>query len=330
MSGVRVALALARSPSERVLAFVRRPLVLIGLLLALLLIVGNALQPVFLTAPTLQTITENMLGPMLLGLGASLALYAGLPDLSIGSVLGLGAMVFAVTLEGGGSIGLAITASLAGGAVVGAVNAVGVVRFGADPVVVTLGTLAAAAGVTLLLSDSQSKVVLAPLLEDVAFATVGSLPTAFLVIVVLYGLAAGVMSFTRLGRHVQAVGGNELSARRAAIPAGRIKAGLLILSGVLSAAGGLIVVGQLAAAPATLGVGVEFQVFAAILISGFSFSTGGVGNPLATLLGLSLLAALLQLLRLENVPASWQQVVTGIVLLGAVYLDGLRGGESFR
>ena len=138
------------------------------------------------------------------------------------------------------------------------------------------------------------------------------------------------VSRARLGRHIQAAGGDQEAALRAGIPARRIQGALLVLTAVLAAIAGLVYVGLLESAPITLGSGFELQVYAAILISGFSLTSGGIGNPLITMVGLMALAVVSNLIGLSGINPSWQDVITGGLIMLAVGLDVLRRKERFE
>jgi ribose/xylose/arabinose/galactoside ABC-type transport system permease subunit len=271
-----------------------------------------------------------MVAPLVVGLGASLALLGGVVDLSIGSAVGFAAMVFAVVLEAGASPWLAAAAALGAGLGVGVVNATVSVGFGADPIIATLGALVALRGLTLVLGDSRSKVAFVPGWQSALEHDVGPFSVPFLILVGAFALAAAYIARVRPGRRVTAAGGNVFAAARAGIRTGRIRIALFLLTGGCAALAGIVYAGQLGAAPVSLGGGLELQVFAAILLGGFSISRGGVGSPLGAALGIATLAMLSSLLNITGVVAFWQDVVTGCLLLVAVFLDRLRRGEGFR
>jgi ribose/xylose/arabinose/galactoside ABC-type transport system permease subunit len=294
------------------------------MILALVIAVGVIEAPDFLTQYNVTSVLSSMMAPLVVALGASVALYAGIADLSIGSTVGLSAMVVAVMCNTTGNAWLAVLVALTVGLAVGIANGVAVVTFGAEALVATIGSLAALRGVVLLLGNEQSQIALVPGLERVVSWTIGPLPTLFVVIVTCFGAVAMFLSRSRLGRHIQATGGNVQSAVQAGISANRIRRAVLVGTAMSATVGGLIYVGQLDAAPVTLGTGMELQIYAAILISGFSLTGGGIGNPMVTVAGIAVLSILTNILNLANVVSSWQNVLTGGLLAFAVTLDLVR------
>jgi ribose/xylose/arabinose/galactoside ABC-type transport system permease subunit len=108
-----------------------------------------------------------------------------------------------------------------------------------------------------------------------------------------------------------------------------VRFSLFLCTALCATFAGMVEVGQLATAPALLGTGLELQVFAGILLGGFSISRGGIGSMMGAVLGITLLDMLGNLLDLSSVVSAWQQVVTGCILAVAVFLDNLRRRERF-
>lgn len=298
-------------------------------LLIVLIAVGALLTPNFLSEVNVFAVLQSVIPSLFVGLGASLALYAGMADLSIGSVIGVSAIVFAITQEAHWPEALGMAASVGTGLVVGLLNALATVRFRAEPLIVTLGMLSALRGVIFVIGGDHSKVAVSPPLENLVSYRFGPVPMLFAGLVLLFVIVALYLSRSRIGRHIQAAGSDQDVAVRAGISAGRIRLALLVLSAVLAALAGLSYVGLLDSAPVTLGSGYELQVYAAILISGFSLTSGGIGNPIVTVVGLMIFAVLSNLIGLLNINPSWQDVVTGGILLIAVGANVLRRGDRF-
>ncbi len=299
-------------------------------LLVIAVTIGAVTSSAFFTEVNIYSLLQSSIAPLLVALGVSIALYAGLPDLSIGSVVGASAMSYAALEQHLQSPVLSSVIAVAGGLLVGLLNSTAVVNFNVDPIVATLGTLAGLRGVIYVLGGNQSQVAVNPFFQELSLQRVGPIPVAFIVLICLYIVVSIYIAKSRIGRHIQAVGGNDDAAARAGIPVGIIKRVLLLLTAGLSALAGLIYVGQLYSAPLTLGFGFELQIYAAILISGFSLTSGGIGNPMVTVAGLLLLAVITNVLDLNNIPSGWQDVVTGVLVAAAVTLDVVRRRERFH
>ena len=135
---------------------------------------------------------------------------------------------------------------------------------------------------------------------------------------------------TRLGRHVRAVGGDEQAAQRAGISVVRIKYGALIVSAVGAGLGGILYIGQLGGSSNLLGTGLEFQVYAALMIGGYSILRGGVGNPTGGMMGLLVIAGVSNMLDVKAINPYFGDLIVGVLLIAAVLLDRLRGGDSYE
>lgn len=299
--------------------------------LIVVFVVGAAVEPGrFVTETNFSNFGISLAIEMIVAIGAAAALLGGVVDFSIGSMVGTGAAIFVVLDTGGippiGAAGLAILASIA----VGSFNASVCVVFGAPALLATLGSLTALQGVTFILLHDESKADFLPGLYQFTNATWHGIPELF-GIAALAGVACTAwLSYTRYGRHVRAVGGDEQAARRAGIPVSHIRFALFVLTALCAGIAGILYVGQTGSAQSGLGTGLELQVYAPVLLGGYSLTRGGIGNVLGALLGLILLSLVGNVLDLDNASFFWQQVVTGVVLIAAVYVDGRRRGETFR
>ena len=157
---------------------------------------------------------------------------------------------------------------------------------------------------------------------------VRSIPLIFLLALVVVAIAAIIVTRTRLGRHIQAVGGDFRAAARAGISVAAIRSAALIASAVGAGIGGVLYVGMLGSAAKLTGTGLEFQVYAAMMIGGYSILRGGVGNPLGGALGLLAVAGVANILDLSAISPYYVDIVVGLLLLAAVLLDRVRGGDS--
>ena len=159
---------------------------------------------------------------------------------------------------------------------------------------------------------------------------VGPLPLLLLIALGMIGIAAIIVGRTRLGRHVQAVGGDEVAASRAGISVIRVRFAALLLSALGAGIGGIIYVGQLGSASNYTGTGLEFQVYAAMMIGGYSILRGGVGNPIGAALGLLVVAGTANILDVRAISPYFTNIIVGLLLLAAVLLDRLRGGDAYE
>lgn len=290
--------------------------------------------PRFVSASNISIIGAFLVVPLIVGACAGFALLAGVVDLSIGSMVGFSSALFALQLAGGSAPLPAALLTLAACLVAGGLNALAIVRFGSDAIAATLGMLTALRGMTWVIvgfaGTSGGIFAFNPDLFAMANVRVFGLPALFLAAIGLTLIAGGVVARTRLGRHIQAVGGDERAAARAGIPVGRLRTFALMLSAFGGGVAGIVLVAQLGSAAMATGFGLEFQVYAALMIGGYSILRGGIGSPLGGMLGLLVVAGVSNMLELKAVSPYFTNIIVGVLLLGAVLLDRLRGGDPYE
>jgi len=281
-----------------------------------------------------QNITDMLVGDVkfgLIALGMTLVIMTGGIDLSVGSVVFLGAVVAAQL--GSSGLGISFVGAIGAGAVIGAVNAALITRVGLQPFVATLATLLFTRGLSLSLAGGKPASTAGG--SGFRDATVAGVPVSVLLMVLLFLLGAGVVRYTAFGRTVLAVGGNEDASRLMGLPVDRTKALVYVLSGLLAGLAGAVYAGQNASVATGTGQGYELVAIAAVVVGG-TLLTGGVGSVLASLVGVLLLQLILNLINFENakgtiaIGAEWAEVVQGLFLLLVVLLQVLLVGKRGR
>jgi simple sugar transport system permease protein len=269
--------------------------------------------------------------------GESLILLIGGMDLSLESTYGLAPMVAAwlivpVSAYGVGtdlSPYLGIVVLLVIGAVIGLVNGLLIIKGRLNGFIVTLG-------MTIVLAGLQNGIVKAQTLFNLpgpfgylGSASVGQVPVSLIIAVVIFAVTGLFLRYHRAGRAIYAVGGNPAAARAAGIKVERIKIGVYVAGGVLAAIGGLMEAGRVSAVTGQQGYqeGIIFNVFAAAVIGGVSLR-GGRGNMIGAASGVILLGIVGDILDLANVSNYWIEAIDGAVILFALFLARVVGGES--
>jgi ribose transport system permease protein len=203
--------------------------------------------------------------------------------------------------------------------------------FGADTIAATLGMLVGLRGVNFIITAPRGSI---PAFDINLFTftniTFGPLPILFVIALALIALASIIVWKTRVGRHVQAVGGDERAASRAGIRVKAIRFVALLLSALGAGIGGILYVGQLGSTSNYTGTGLEAQVYAAMMIGGYSIIRGGVGNPLGAALGLLVVAGTANILDVRAISPYYANIIVGLLLLAAVLLDRIRGGDAYE
>ena len=288
----------------------------------MLLFVGILLfiaTPDFLTTGNLLNVVLAASVTALLGAGQTYVIILGEIDLSVGALAGLAGVVSAMTLRDHGFL-TGLAAGLLVGAVAGLLNGLLVTKTRMPSFIATLATMSVLGGLTLRLTQGNPVAV-----NNAAFVAIGQakplgVPAPILIMAASFLLFGYMLARSRFGRYVYAVGDNAEAARLSGIPVDRVKIMAFAISGVLSAIGGFILTARLSTAQPTAGTGLELAAIAAVIIGGTSLS-GGRGALVGTVIGAVLLGTIDNGLNLLDVSPFLQDVVKGLVILFAVYLD---------
>jgi ribose transport system permease protein len=329
MSGAESAMAVAvaqrrslvRSDAiQRVLAF--------GALIVLFLVFSLA-SPNFLQFDNIVGILLATSVNGVLALGVTFVIITGGIDLSVGTVMTLAAVMTGVFVTVWHlPLALGILAGLATGGLAGFVSGTVIAKMRVPPFIATLGMLNIAKGLALVISGLKPIYFNdTPEFNRLAMGSVtGELVEIPNAVLVLFGAAivAGlILTRTILGRYAFALGSNEEATRLSGVNVGKWKIAIYTLAGVFSGLGGVLIAARLNSAQPSLGQGYELDAIAAAVIGGTSLS-GGEGTILGTVIGAFIISTLTNGLRIMSVPQEWQTVVTGGIVILAVYLDIVR------
>jgi ribose transport system permease protein len=281
----------------------------------------------FATSKNLYNITRNVTFVAIIALGMTLVIITGGIDLSVGSVLCLCSMVLAVTMHAGYSIEIGIAAAIGTALVVGAFNGILIAYLGFPPFVVTLGMLSVARSLAMVASNNTVVFEFGPdhdkLLDLGGGAWLFGIANPVLYMLVLAIITGFVLRWTRFGRHVYAIGGNEHAATLTGVPVKPIKVAVYMISALSAGVAGIIQTGWLGAVTTNIGAGMELQVIAAAVIGGADLA-GGVGTAIGALIGAALIEIIRNSLGLLGINAFWQGAFIGGAIILAVLFDRIR------
>jgi ribose transport system permease protein len=275
----------------------------------------------FATVENLQTIAIAAAPFALIALGQTLVILTGGIDLSVGSVIAVSAMVSAALVQGDpDAIVLGVVAGVLVGLLAGAINGVLVARLDVPPFIATLGMLTAASGAAYAIGGGAPINGLPPAFGDIANTEVAGVQVPVIAMVLGIAFFAVLMTRSAYGMRVYAVGGNRVAAEIAGIKTRRVLFSVYAISGLLAGLSGVILASRVISGPPNLGVGYELDAIAAVVIGGASL-LGGRGTIWGTALGLLLIQTLNNGLDLLVVPAYWQDVIKGALIVAAVGVD---------
>jgi ribose transport system permease protein len=288
-------------------------------LLVLCLILWAA-TPHFLTVSNLLNVLEQTAINAIVAAGMTFVIISGGIDLSVGSVLALSGIALALALEAGVAAPVAIAAALAVGVGCGLANGA-LVTFGRlPPFIATLGMMSVARGVALMLAEGRPISGFGEGFRALATERILMVPAPAIITAAIYLGAHFVLARTIFGRATYAIGGNEEAARLSGVRVRFHKPAIYAVAGLMSAAAAVILTARLNSAQPTAGIMYELDAIAATVIGGTSLM-GGEGTLLGALIGALIMGVLRNGLNLLNVSSFFQQVIIGLVIIGAVIID---------
>lgn len=293
------------------------PVASLVVLLFAALLVPNFYDPGNLTTVAIQA---AVLG--IVAVGQMLVLLVAGLDLSVNAVLGLGAVIVIANQQGFSPVTVLEALGIALG--VGLANGLLVAWRKVPPFIATFGMLIFVQGARLAYTHGQASGNVPNWLRVVGIGQIGPLPNATLAWIVILLLAGGILTATRYGRYVYAVGANYEAARYAGVPTREVVVACYVACSVLALIAGLVLSGYIGYVDQRLGTDFNVNSIAAAIIGGTTFS-GGRGNPVGTAAGAILLSILLDLVVVAGLPINWQLAVQGAVLVVATAIQGMRG-----
>lgn len=259
-----------------------------------------------------------------MAIGMTIVLLSGsVVDLSIGAIMAASGIVTVNTLKYG--LFFSIFSGLLFGVFIGFLNGLFVAKGKINPLITTLGTGMIVRGFAYVFSGGSSQSIS---MNTEAFLTLGygrilGIPIPVLIFILLFIVTYLLIKYTIFGRNIYAIGGNPKASLLSGIKVDKWRMIVFIVSGFTAALSGIMMIAQMRMALPSFGQGIEFDVLTAVVLGGVTFA-GGQGTILGTLLGLIIVGTLANGLVILNVNSFWQQVIKGIILLIAVFIDQLR------
>ncbi|MEZ6122498.1 MAG: ABC transporter permease [Planctomycetaceae bacterium] len=290
--------------------------------------------PKFATLENMLNIANQTAIYAIIAIGMTLVIITGGIDLSVGSLVALASVSAAIFIRSAGGANASVSMMICGCvigilacAAAGAFNGLMVTRFRIPPFIATLSMMMVARGAARRVTDELSIQQLPDTFLWLGKGTVAGIPNAVVLMLVLYVLAHLLMMKTVFGRCVYAVGGNAEAARLSGVPVKRVVLSVYILCGILAGLGGVVLSSKLGSGDPKLGLMLELEVIAAVVVGGTSLM-GGEGRIFGTLIGAFIIAVMKNGLNLMNVGDPEQEIVVGAVVLAAVLVDTIKHRRS--
>ena len=294
-----------------------------------LILLGMAfafMNPIFLTSNNLITVLLQASNIAILAYAETFVIITGGIDLSLGSILGVSGVVAGKMLLSGVPVPVAILAGILSGGFCGLINGLVISKMKLVPFIATLGMQNIARGIAYILTNSLPVSGLPEGFYFVGGGSVGIIPMPVLIMFLLALVFAFLLKRCAFGRRIYSVGSNREAARLSGIDVGKVEIGIVTIGGLLAGLVGVIMASRVISAQPNAGIGYESDAIAAAIIGGTSPS-GGSGTILGTVIGALIISVLKNGLNLLQVNSFWQQVAIGVVIIVAVYIDGLRKGK---
>ena len=293
-------------------------------LLAILSVILTIAAPEFFSFANLTNVALQVAVLCIVSFGMTMVILTEGIDLSLGPVLGLCGVVMALMVVSGYPLIAALLVALLIGAAFGAVNGALISYVEMPPFVVTLGAFGIAQSIAMVLTGGNSVTGLPDYVRLFNDGVILGLPVPLWATAACFALTYVLLYHTKFGRYTLAIGGNRRALILSGSPARRFQVMVYVYAGLLAAFASFIMTARMNAAHPTIGLGLEFDAIAAVILGGTSFEKGR-GGIVGTVIGALAVGVLRNGLNLLGVSTEWQVAVVGIVIILAVSLDSLRG-----
>ncbi len=277
------------------------------------------LAPVFFNVQNILNVARQASITGVVAVGMTFVILTGGIDLSVGAILAVVGVSFAMMIKQNVPIPLAMMVAMVIGVVMGLINGIGITFFGIQAFIMTLATMAIGEGIALLLSNGTpvSFMIESDILDVIGNGSIAGIPGPVVIFVIIAVIAALVLRYLTFGRFVYGIGGSLEAARLSGVKTTRILLIVYAISGLCAAISGLMTTARLFVGHPTAGAFIMLDSIAAVVIGGTSLM-GGRGSIVGTVAGVALLAMVANLLNLLGVSPFHQQIAKGLIIIIAV------------
>jgi ribose transport system permease protein len=295
----------------------------VAAVIVVLAVTFTALNPSFASLGNLANIVSQSTVLLLMALPMTLIIMSEGLDLSMGAVVTFASVILAMTVLATGSTTIGLLAGLGIGLAFGLLNGWLIASLGIPPFVTTLGTMGVAQGLALVVTDGQSVVGMPKELSTIYTGSLLGIPNPLWICTLVYLATHWLLYHTKFGTYVFALGGNREALRLAGVRDRLMLIAVYAFGGLMAGLASLIMTARINSAHPTAAIGLEFDAMAAVALGGTSFERGN-GWLFGTVLGVVAVGILRNGLNLIAVPSSAQVACIGVLVILALYLDGLK------
>lgn len=292
------------------------------LILIIAFIMGTILSSSFLTLSNLMSIAKNVGVYSIIALGMTRILIGGGVDLSAGSNVAMSSVVAAVTIRSTGSFLLALIAAIMVGSLIGAFNGFLISYIGLLAFIATLGTQMTVRGLAYLVADGAPVFGVGKAMSFLGQGNILGIPVIMIIVLLGVIITAFVMRRTSHGRYLYAIGGNPEAAAASGINVKGQRFINYVTMGAICGIAGILYAGRTDSGLPAGAVNFEFEAIIGCVLGGTSMA-GGVGNVISSVIGVFIVGIINNVMNLCSVNAFWQQVVKGMVIIIAVFVDAV-------
>ena len=296
-----------------------RELMLVGLILIIWILLTITV-PIFLNPSNIKAILLGLSIEAIVAIGMTNVLVSGGFDLSVGSTLALAGVVTCLSIKAGIPLFISIILGILTGSIIGLINGYIITKWRINPFITTLGMMSIVRGFVLIFATGATIIDLPKAFTVIGQGNIMGIQLPIIIAVLLIIIGDILLRKSRFFRQSYYIGSNEKAASMTGINVSKIKIFSYILLGSLAAFAGVLTSARFAYASVNIGIGLELKVITGCIIGGASLS-GGTGSVLGAFLGTLLMATIVNGLNLIGVNVYWQNVATGVILIGAVLLD---------
>ena len=292
--------------------------------LIILMICVLVINPAFYGSANIFDVLRTTAFAFFLAVPVTFLMASGGMDLSIGAVVSIGGVIVGQAMRAGLPIWLSILLAMLGGCIVGFVNGISIVKFRLPAFIITLATQYCVNGINSVWTNGKSITGLSDSFKNLGqYRLFGAVP-----IPILYALIFGIIGWivltqTKIGRAVLAVGGNRDAAYLAGINVTATQVAIYVITAAMAALTGVVYAARFGAVQTSIGSGIELTTIAAVIIGGTSMF-GGVATMVGSLLGCLLVSTISNALVLMGISVYWQNLIFGLILIAALYIDRYR------